>query len=236
MPLIGCFDGLVAVYASFGSTAAVVNAVNLGWKGIADVGGIGTSAAPYTVAVKPDGVHSTDQLVQSAYSQIGDKFGWLSYWTVSWPSTGDTFYNAGHLGGQVAAQTVQNTLGNFQPAYIILDPEGFNTPASNPGQWADFINGFADGVISINAAFRPAFYCGQSDYQTYNLSAINHPAFIAITPILGTNPFVSGSNITGFAAYYAACPSGAYVNQVITWHARWNSVQFNGSGVPCGPS
>ncbi|MCL6104379.1 MAG: hypothetical protein M1483_01880 [Actinobacteria bacterium] len=35
--------------------------------------------------------------------------------------------------------------------------------------------------------------------------------------------------------YYASCPAGTYVSSVSGWGATYNTVQFKGSGVDCGP-
>ena len=230
MPLIGGCGGLVGVYGTFGSVQAVVDAANLGWPGIGDVAGLGTPASPYVAST------GEDQYVQTAYSQIGDRFWWLSFWTVSWPASGDTFYNAGYQGGRVAAQTIDATLGTFIPRFVVLDPEGYNSGATSASEWADFINGFADGVHSVDGALPVAFYSNQSDYTTYDLASIPISALIAVTPILDNSPFVSGGNVVGYITYYADCPAGSYVSQVESWGARWNTVQFSDSGVDCGPS
>ena len=230
MSLIGGCGGLVGVYGTFGSVQAVVDAVNLGWPGVGDIGGLGIPNTPYVTS------QGEDQHVQDAYTQIGDRFWWLSFWTVSWPVSGDTFYNAGYQGGRVAAQTIDATLGTFIPRFVVLDPEGYNNRATNASQWADFINGFADGVHSVDGALPVAFYSNQSDYTTYDLASINISALIAVSPIRNNSPFVSGGNIVGYIAYTASCPVAPDVSQVESWGARWNTVQFQDNGADCGPS
>lgn len=229
MPLIGGCGGLVGVYGSFSAVQTVVNAVDLGWPGVGDVGGLGLQSTPYAYST------GEDQNVQTAYSQVGDKFWWLSFWTVSWPAEGDTFSNAGYQGGKVAGTTINGTLGGFIPRFVVLDPEGFNTRANTAEEWAEFINGFASGVHAMNGSLAVAFYSDESDYSTFNLASIDMSALIAETPILGHTPGVSGGNIVGYIAYHAACSAAPYVSQVESWGARWNTVQFSDSGVDCGP-
>lgn len=229
MPLIGGCGGLVGVYGAFSTVQYVVTAANQGWPGVGDVGGLGSQSSPYAYST------GADQNVQTAYSQVGDVFWWLSFWTVSWPVTGDTFNNAGYQGGRVAANTIDGTLGTYIPRFVVLDPEGFNTPANTATEWSDFINGFASGVHSIDGSLPVAFYADESEYTTFDLASVEISALIAETPILNHTPSVSGGNIVGYIAYDAACPAAPYVSQVESWGARWNTVQFADSAPDCGP-
>ena len=61
------------------------------------------------------------------------------------------------------------------------------------------------------------------------------PIFPAVSPILGNSPFVLGAGVTGYVAYYAACPAQSYVNQMNGWGGAYNTLQFTDSGVDCGP-
>ena len=38
-----------------------------------------------------------------------------------------------------------------------------------------------------------------------------------------------------YISYYASYPAGTYVSSVSRWGAAYNTVQFKGSGVDCGP-
>jgi len=96
--------------------------------------------------------------------------------------------------------------------------------------------------LSVDGALHPGFYADQSQYATYNLSNIGLPAFIAVSPIQGNEPFAPGggfgrpgANVTGYIAYFGGCPAVADENTVRGWGAPYNTVQFSDSGVDCGP-
>ncbi|MHB1629182.1 MAG: hypothetical protein ACYCVB_12560 [Bacilli bacterium] len=132
---------------------------------------------------------------------------WLSFWTVSWPASGDTYHHAGYQAGKYAANTITGYNGTYVPNFMIIDPEGYNTPASTSSAWSDWINGWVEGIASVNTGLKTGFYVNQSQYTTYGLQAINAPAFIAVSPIEGNTPAVSGGNIEGCIACYASCPA-----------------------------
>jgi hypothetical protein len=205
----------------------VVNTSSDGWPGIGDIGGMGTQSSPYTSQTGQDGN------VASAIYNDNLNLWWLSFWTVSWPAPGDTFYNAGYQAGKYVGEMDS---GNFIiPRYFVLDPEGYNTAASTDQEWSDFLTGWADGLNVYGLKSQAAFYCNQSQHTTYNLGAISLPAFIAVTPILNNSPSVKGGNVKGYIAYYASCPAANYVNQVASWGGTYNTVQFDDSGVDCAP-
>lgn len=218
----------VGVYHDFISESLVVDAANYGWPGIADIGGMGAQTSPYTSSKGQDGN------VANAIYNNNLNLWWLSYWTVSWPAPGDTFYNAGYQAGEYVGELDS---GNFViPQYFILDPEGYNTAASTTSEWSDFLNGWADGLGVYGLKSQAAFYCNQSQYTTYNLGTIGLPAFIAVTPILNNPPSVTGGNVNGYAGYYISCPADNYVNQVAGWGGSYSTVQFTqNTPITCGP-
>ncbi|WAH35834.1 hypothetical protein [Alicyclobacillus dauci] len=222
----------VGVYASISTLAEAERALQLKWPGIGVTTALGTPQSPYT-SVLPS---HPDSLVAQALERVNSSAWWLSFWTVSWPSSGVTFHQAGYDAGQYAATQIDALPGTRRPDYVILDPEGYNQPAQTAQQFHDFVNGFAAGVTSINSTLKSGFYCNQSQYATYQLASVNLPAFVAIAPITGNHPMVSGHNITGYIAYYASCPSTSEINQVKSWGALYNAVQFRDSGVDCGPA
>lgn len=223
--------GGVGVYASFSSTSEVRNAIQMGWKGVAATGALGTPASPYTQELSTQ----VDKLISEVLSSGSHNVFWLSFWTVSWPTGSDTFYQSGYKAGQYAGKTLMSYGGKVLPNAVIIDPEGYNTPASTAKEWSDWITGWADGLRHVNSNLQPGFYANQSQYTTYDLKSLGIPAFIAVSPIPGNTPQVSGGNIEGYDAYYAACPASADVQQVISWGGKFNTVQFRDSGVDCGP-
>jgi hypothetical protein len=222
----------VGVYATFSSKADAMRAIRLGWNGLGATAALGTKTSPYT-AVLP--AHPDRNIAEALAETNADVF-CLSFWTVSWPAASDSFYNAGHQAGRYAANYFGELQAKYIPNYVILDPEGYNRPAETPQEWRDFIEGWANGIQGGHRPLKPAFYCNQSQYETYELSSIPFPAFVAIAPILGNQPYVKGNNIEGYIAYYARCPVRDEIAQVKRWGARYNTVQFLDCGVDCGPS
>lgn len=223
--------GNVGVYASFQNVSDVTHAISLGWPGVGVTGGLGTQTSPYTSELSS----APDKAVSSALNQTSGNVWWLSFWTVSWPAGADTFYDAGHAAGQYVAEKIMSYGGKYIPNYVIIDPEGYNTPASTATEWGEFIHGWSDSVTAVSSSLKPAFYVNQSQYVQYDLASVNLPAFIAVSPIQGNKPFVAGTNIHGYIAYYATCPATADVDQVRSYGGALNTVQFRDSGVDCGP-
>lgn len=223
---------VVGVYASFTSVAEVNNALAVGWKGVASTDGLGTIATPYSAEL----TGRPDNIISQALTVATQTVFWLSFWTVSWPAANDTFYNAGNVAGKYVAGRLTANNGKYLPNYVILDPEGYNTPATTAAEWDEFIQGWAEGITSLNSKLKPAFYCNQSQYSDYNLSTVNNPAFVAISPIQGNQPMVAGSNIEGYIAYYGSCPVAVDIAKVASWGAKYNTIQFPDSGIDCGPN
>ncbi|MBX5466779.1 MAG: hypothetical protein K6U14_04695 [Firmicutes bacterium] len=222
----------VGLYAAFGSPAAVTQAITLGWPGVAATAGLGTPQSPYTAALDPN----PDAYIAQALAQTSGPLPfWVSFWTVSGPAGGDSFEAAGYRAGQVAAETVLQYPGPWRPNYLVLDPEGFNALPATQSQWSAWLWGWAEGIWSVDTRLQPAFYATQSQYQSGNLAQVALPAIVAVSPIPGNTPIVSGPNLLGFHGFYAGCPAEGAVSQVAAWGGRLNLVQFPDSGVDCGP-
>jgi len=219
----------VAPYGDYTTQQKVADMYNLGWPGVASHDGLGTRSAPYT----EDLGTAYQVAVAMAYAKLS--MWWLSFWTISGPTGGDSWYNAGYKAGTYVANVFKQLVK--VPNYVILDAEGYNGAPSSAQQWRDFTNGWAAGLATYDVLKnRVAFYCNQWEYQTYSLSSLSLPAFVAISPILNNEPFVSGSNIKGFCAYYAECPLKPYVDKIESWGKPYNTVQMSNRGLPtCGP-
>lgn len=222
----------VGVYASIASETEIITALRQGWAGIGVTAALGTPQAPYTATL----AGTPDVLVARALESQSSTAWWLSFWTVSWPASGTSYYQAGYDGGAYAAKQIANYPGSRRPDFVILDPEGYNSPATTAQEFIDFINGFVGGVQAGDSALTAAFYANQSQYQTFGLDQLSIPAFVAIAPIQGNHPSVSGKNVEGYIAYYATCPVASDVAQVKSWGAKYNIIQFRDSGVDCSPS
>ncbi|GGI98617.1 hypothetical protein GCM10010885_05160 [Alicyclobacillus cellulosilyticus] len=221
----------VGIYASFCDAEAVRRALQLGWPGVAATGGLGIRERPYT-HVLPG---SPDKTIASVLSQTGGAW-WLSFWTVSWPTAGDAYREGGYVAGQYVAKQFNGFPGQVLPNYVILDPEGYNVPASSFQDWQTWVTGWAEGVRSVHPDLTPALYCNQSQYVRFGLEKLDLPVFVAVSPIRGQAPAVKGGNIRGYCAFYAACPAAADVATVRSWGGVFNTVQFRDSGVDCGPA
>jgi hypothetical protein len=132
------------------------------------------------------------------------------------------------------------------PNYVILDPEGYNGDGGAPSSttdWASFISGWAAGLHAIDPALAAGYYANQGQAKSGQLTSLSFPGFIAIEPVLGNTPFVTGGNITGYIAVVnpsygdtsGGCPAAPYESQILSWGASLNTMQFPDSGVDCGP-
>ncbi len=254
----------VGVYG-IASLSAATQAIDDGWPVLGDTGGLGTCGPPYTNEL----TSQPDLNIGSAVSKTQVRVTWLSFWTVSGPdqsgqlcngnpeTTTDTWYTAGLQGGQTAAEAIDNDFrtSGVKPDYVILDPEGYNGAPTTPQSWQDFLQGWYDGVTSVDPSLRPAFYANQSQYYSGGLTSSTLPAFVAVSPILmsddsANQPFAPdggfgapGYNVTGYIAYgdftanppQPTCPALAYENAVRNWGAPYNTIQFPDSGVDCAP-
>jgi hypothetical protein len=229
----------VGVYG-FASWTAAGQAIGDGWPILGDTGGLGTTGAPYTAQLPS----TPDLNVGEAIVAMRVRVTWLSFWTVSGPAGGDSWNSDGYQAGQTAAQAIDRDYETdaTRPDWVILDPEGYNGTPGTLWDWGAWLGGWSAGITSVDSALHPAFYANQSQYYTYGLSAIGLPAFVAVSPIQGNEPFVPGgsfgrpgSNVTGYIAYFGSCPSLADENTVRGWGAPYNTLQFSDSGVDCGP-
>ncbi len=229
----------VGVYG-FSSWTAAGQAIGDGWPILGDTGGLGTQGAPYTAQL----VSNPDLNVGQAIVAMKIRVTWLSFWTVSGPTGSDSWESDGYQAGQAAAQAIDHDYETdaIRPDWVILDPEGYNGTPTTPSDWGAWLGGWAQGLLSVDGALHPGFYADQSQYATYNLSNIGLPAFIAVSPIQGNEPFAPGggfgrpgANVTGYIAYFGGCPAVADENTVRGWGAPYNTVQFSDSGVDCGP-
>ncbi|MDP9727592.1 hypothetical protein [Alicyclobacillus tolerans] len=223
----------VGLYAVFDSVQSAESALQIGWSGLASTAALGISTPPYTELLS----NHSDQYVAAALANNNNPLVfWISFWTVSWPEPGDSFQSAGHAAGVYAANQLANYPGTIRPSFVVIDPEGYNQPATTSSEWKDFISGWREGLLSVDSSLQPGFYCNQFQYQQYQLSSLPDPAFIAISPISGNQPEVTGGNIRGYIAYTASCPVISDIEQVKSWGATYNTVQFADSGVDCGPN
>jgi hypothetical protein len=225
----------VGVYGAYSTQSYATTAINDGWPLIGDQGALGTQSTPYTqeTAAHPD--LNVEQAIASS-SKPRNAITWMSFWTVSGPAAGDTWQNAGYQAGGKAASTLYGYSRTIIPDFVILDPEGYNGAPTSSSQWTSFLQGWASGMASVSGPpLRAAFYASQSQFQTYGLTSQTLPGFVAVNPILNNRPTISGGNVTGYIAYYGGCPAAQYENQIKSWGGRFNTLQFNDSGVDCGP-
>jgi len=221
----GCSPTCDGVFGAFSNQSYVDLAYSGNWFP-ANQAGQGQCGVPYTSSL------NTDQYV---YNDIKNNGGdWLSFWTVK---------QAGLDAGKAAALEMHHVAGssNVEPTYFVIDEEG-NTLPSTAQQFQDLAQGFAIGVRIYGKAFgvvySGALYASQSQYKDYNLSSLNIPAFVAVNPIPGNTPFVSGGTIKGYSGYYASCSdsppdASADAQQVNSWGGSLNTLQFHDSGVDC---
>jgi hypothetical protein len=257
----------VGVYAipSKDWSAAITN----GWPILSGTGGLGTQVSPWvgytssstTVATSPDFL-----LGQSIYNSH-KRVTWLSFWTVSGPLAGQAqttanYYSHGFAAGAWVATQIDQYRGlgvGLKPDWVIFDPEGYPNNSSNlvapPGAtpatmalyttyWSAMLQGWAQGIASVDSSLNAGLYANQSEYRNYNLAAQPLPVFEAVA-FSGNGPTIvngaSGSNIRGYIAFSAVCnPVSTLATEISTlvnppWSGQFNTLQF-GSSTYCAPA
>ena len=243
-------------------------AITSGWPIISETGGLGTQSAPWVgytggaaVATSPD--YLMGQAIYNSHKRVT----WLSFWTVSGPLAGQpqtttNYYNHGFAAGAwVATQIDQyRTLGvGLTPDWVIFDPEGYPNNSSNlvapagasnatlalyATYWTAILQGWTQGIASIDPSLNAGLYANQSEYRNYNLAAQPLPVFEAVafsgggpTAITGA----SGSNIRGYIGFSAVCnPPSTLATEMSTlvnppWSGQFNTLQFNSNSY-CPPA
>jgi len=230
----------VGVYGP-SSLQSLSTVVNQGWPEIGDTGGLGTTQSPYTSAL----VSTPDLAAAEAISASNHPVTWLSFWTVSAPVANDTWHSDGYSAGQYVAAYLDSVSSRMKPAFVILDPEGYANGEPNyfPGDssdWQSWVQGWSDGILSVDSSLTPALYVDQYEYSAFAVSSLRLPVFVAISPILGNYPgngvsFTPGANVDGYIAFTGACPAQSYETTMQSWGGSYNTVQFGDSGSDCGP-
>ena len=205
-----------------------IAAINERWPGLGSVSGFCT--APSSAYACPTGA---DANMEAALNDNDSKDFWLSFWTIGAPVNGGSWYTDGYTAGQNAARELIGA--DRQPNFEILDPEGFGGAPTATTDWASFASGWAAGLSSVSRAMHPGLYANQFLISTYGLLSLSIPVFVAVSPILGNTPMVSGAAVHGYIAFYAACPAAPYVNRMNSWGASFNTLQFPDSEVDCAP-
>ena len=256
----------VGVYAI--PSAKWTQAISDGWPIISETGGLGTRSAPWvgftgattTVSESPDFLMG--QAIYNSHKRVT----WLSFWTVSGPLAGQplttsNFYSHGFAAGQWVATQIDSyrALGvGIKPDWVIFDPEGYpdnhsglDAPAGASNAtlavyatyWTAMLQGWQQGLDSIDPSLNAAVYAAQSEYRNYQLSTLSMPVFVALAfggsgpvPVTGA----TGSNVRGFISFDAACtPATTLASEANTlenppWGGQFNTLQFN-AGVYCSP-
>jgi len=243
-------------------------AITSGWPIISETGGLGTQAAPWvgftggaTVATSPDFLMG--QAIYNSHKRVT----WLSFWTVSGPLAGQpqtttNYYSHGFAAGVFVATQIDQyrTLGvGLKPDWVIFDPEGYPNNSSNlvapagatnatlalyATYWTAMLQGWTQGIDSVDPSLNAGLYANQSEYRNYNLAAQPLPVFEAVA-FTGGGPTVisgaSGSNIRGYIAFSAVCnPTSTLATEMSTlvnppWSGQFNTLQFNSNSY-CPPA
>ncbi len=227
-------------------------AIEDNWPIIGDTGALGTQSAPY-VGVNVGADLATGEAIQSS----GRRVTWLSFWTVSGPVqsgpnstacyTASCYYADAYGAGQWVAGTIDSYAGqglHLKPDWVIIDPEGYpdnqsglNTgPGATAANWVSFLQGWANGLVSIDPSLRAGFYADQSEMNDFNLASIQLPAFVAIAFPNPTNILNGTSNVAGYIAFGATCPAASEESLETGpgWDGSYNTLQFSGSQY-CAP-
>jgi hypothetical protein len=253
--------GTVGVYAY----PSPGRALSDGWPIIGVTGAIGTCSSPWTgLGFTPH--NSNDEQTGFAIQNSGRQVPWMSYWTVSGPTNKKckkskdqspaAFYKVANEGAIWVAHQIDayaNDGLGIKPSAVILDDEGYPdlhsgfasvSPSMAP-QFAAYVQGWVDGLASVDPSLSPGVYVPQSEYLAFHVKQLSIPTYIAVAWGGSTPPHrlpgVDGSNIKGFIAFFVnsnpaqecALSHGA-VALLSSWGAPWNTLQFD-AGVACKP-
>ena len=253
--------GTVGVYAYPSPGRALTD----GWPIIGVTGAIGTCSSPWTgQGFTPH--NSNDEQTGFAIQNSGRQIPWMSYWTVSGPTNRTcharldqspaAFYRVANEGAVWVAHQIDAYVADglgIKPSAVILDDEGFpdyhsGFAGANPSmapQFAAYVQGWIDGLASVDPSLSPGVYVPQSEYLAFHVKTLPISTYIAVAWGGSTPPRrlpgVDGANIKGFIAFFvnsspaqecALTPSA--VSLLSSWGAPWNTLQFNG-GVACTP-
>ncbi len=227
-------------------------AIEDNWPIIGDTGALGTQTAPYT------GFNlSADLSTGQAIAASGRRITWLSFWTVSGPVasgaggmacyTSDCYYSDGYSAGQYVADTIDSYSSSgltLKPDWVILDPEGYpdnhsgldSGPGATDATWSSFLSGWANGIASVDPRLHAGFYADQYEYNSFDLAAIQLPAFVAVAFPAPVNVLDTPTNVAGFISFGATCPAASEEQTLLDgpWGGTYNTLQFSGSQY-CGP-
>jgi hypothetical protein len=184
------------------------------------------------------------------------------------------FYNDGRGAGAWVAHQIDSYASDglhLKPTSVIFDPEGY--PDNHSGldcgisnltgpnhalqiaRWTSMLNGWRDGLHSVDPSLNPGVYSDQAEYTTYNLAASGMDAFIAVafgydsSAPAGQYPLidpvrlsgVNGGNIKGVIAFFAGPPTSVEcqwrvreANTIASWGYPLNTLQFD-PGTYCAP-
>jgi hypothetical protein len=243
-------------------------AITDGWPIISETGALGTQSAPWVGFTSAKSVASSpDFLIGQSIYNSHKRVTWLSFWTVSGPMANEirkpaTYFNHGFAAGAWVATQIDQYRGlgvGLKPDWVIFDPEGYPDNHSGldaPGgsssatialyasYWSAMLQGWAQGLASVDPSLNAGVYTSQSEYRNYSIAAQPLPVFMAVAfggggpiPVSGA----SGSNVRGFIAFSAVCSPNASLKAEETtllnppWAGQFNTLQFN-AGVYCHPA
>jgi hypothetical protein len=183
------------------------------------------------------------------------------------PFTQKTYYEHGYLAGAAVAAEIDTYRASgvgLKPDWVIFDPEGYpdnhsglwgpTAPAAKLNQsvldWYSILQGWRDGIASVDPALKAGLYANQYEYETYRLAGQPLPTFIAgafaqavvkgVKQLVVPTRTAFGSNIRGYVMYNTFNPTCSQVNNErlllagSPWNGAYNTVQTP-AGTYCPP-
>ncbi len=191
------------------------------------------STLPYSTCSASQVTGCTDFQVAKAISDSHRNVAWISFWTVSGPipnstpadpQTNSNYYHHGYMAGRTVAALIDLYRAQgvgVKPNWVVFDPEGWpdahsglDTTTGGPAAtakfaafWQNMLQGWVDGLASVDATLHPGVYANQGEYTKYHLSTLTIPVFPAIA-------FGDGTQIVARSTLSAAVAVGATSIQI----------------------
>jgi hypothetical protein len=209
----------------------LAHVVSDGWPIVGDTGGLGTTGAPWVHVPRASSTSTLAQAIQSspdfttglAIQNAHQRETWLSFWTVSGPSSSELadpagFQANGYAAGRAVAQIVDRYAANglgLKPDWLILDPEGYPDNHSQI-DGLDITKVTGNGSVVTVTTLSPTSLVSGDKVNLIQTGLASLNVNNAPITVLSANTFSFPSTLTGSAANgYVLATSGKVLNAAL---------------------